>query len=350
MEGTGTVATADNLAQATPTTPATQTPDTVQSAPVSLNWQGRIDAMFDSQTGNTEQQPTAPTEGQAQTVTDNQLQQPITPAPENLILGKFKSTEDVFAGYKNLESDYGRKSQALSESQRAAETLKAENERLLAEINQIKQTPQPAPTQPAQTEQLVNPEQFMAEFYEKPQEVIAKTVQQLVEQSVKNLIAPIEQKIQPVIQHNTEQIKQANWDSTVQQFVAQKPDFPELATEVRDYIVKRGLQEETDPNRIQQVLDDAYYYARGTKYQPQQQVDPKSYLQDQNFVQENILKNPDIVNAILKSHMQSIQQTPAPTTITGQGTGQGPVMPPNRAKNMNEAGKMFEDMMRGRLA
>jgi hypothetical protein len=63
-------------------------------------------------------------------------------------------------------------------------------------------------------------------------------------------------------------------------------------------------------------------------------------LKDPNFVTE-LLKNPDLVNMAVKSHMQQVKDTPSPMTITGsQGGGQAPAAPPNRPKSMDEAHEM----------
>lgn len=52
-----------------------------------------------------------------------QTQQPASPENSELILGKFKSIEDLTNAYKNIESQHGQQSKEIGELRKKAETL-----------------------------------------------------------------------------------------------------------------------------------------------------------------------------------------------------------------------------------
>jgi hypothetical protein len=152
---------------------------------------------------------------------------------------------------------------------------------------------------------------------------------------------PLMQKVNPVVETVNAQMKRDNWNEATRDFVSEHADMSDFTEEMKQYIQERDLGNSDNPK---QVLSDAYMFARGMKYTPPQQVDPKAFLQDQNFVNENILNNPEIVNMILQKQMQQINSQQVPVSIGGQVSGQAAAMPQTKPSNMREANALFENM------
>ncbi len=281
-------------------------------------------------------------------MTDNQAvaQQPVTqtePVPtqatqaETLLAGKYKTVDDLVGAYQNIQSEFTRKAQSASEAQRYADTLKTENESLTARLAELSQSGQGQAQQ--QDQQLtddfegLDTQDLLDRFYENPRDIIAKAVQKAME--------PLMQKVNPVVETVNAQMKRDNWNEATRDFVSEHADMSDFTEEMKQYIQERELGNSDNPK---QVLSDAYMFARGMKYTPPQQVDPKAFLQDQNFVNENILNNPEIVNMILQKQMQQINSQQVPVSIGGQVSGQAAAMPQTKPSNMREANALFENM------
>jgi hypothetical protein len=317
-EGEGAVA---SVVESTPV----QTPDMGQS---DLSVSQRLAALFEG----------------ASTDTPAAVQQPVQvsqePTPEALLAGKFKTTDDLVGAYQSIQSEFTKKAQSLSEFQRTADTLKAENERLAAQLAELSQGQGQAQQQDQfSTEDYggLDSQSYLDQFYEKPQEVLSKTIESVVQKALE----PFMQKVNPVVETVNAQMHQDNWNKATKSFMEANQDMGDFTTEMKQYIQERGLSGSDNP---EQVLQDAYIYARGMKYQPQQAVDPKTYLQDPNFINENILNNPEIVNMILQKQMAQINSQPIPTSIAGQQAGQAPAMPTTKPKTLKEANSLFSDM------
>jgi soluble cytochrome b562 len=332
--------------------PGTSNEPASTAEPLSLS--DRVDKFFqEAMTGDQNQQQGAVADKVGGTATtDVQPTQeggaPNASQQDNLILGKFKNTEEVFKGYVNLESDYTRKSQMLSDIQKAADTLKTENEQLVAKINELTNNSQSSKQQPTKepSDELsgLDTEEYMNKFYESPQEVIAKTVESIV----KKVITPLEDRVKPVMETVEAQKTQELWDTATRDFYKNNPDMVAFKDGMKQYIVENNLQNSNNPGK---VLKDALVYAKGLSYKAPEPVNPKTLLSDESFLTENVLKNPDIVNRILKEHMQDIKNNSAPPTITGQSAGGQPTAtPPNKPKNLEEAHDRLEAMLKGHIA
>jgi hypothetical protein len=331
-----------------------------------MSVEDRVDELFrkaatGDQNQSNNQQPQQQQASETQSQEQQQGQEQQNQQQENLILGKFKSPEDVFKGYANLEQDYTRKSQTLSETQKVAENLKSENALLMAKLNEFTNSgsqdqngSQEGQGQQAQQDDLseimgLDSDSFLNQLYEKPQETLAKFAEAIAKKTVKENITSIEQKVNPLIEKDTARETQTKWDNATMNFVNQHPDTVKFKDGISEYIKKNGLQNSSDPDK---VLNDAYVYARGLNYQEPKPFDFNEAIKDENFVAENILKNEELKNMILKSHMQQIKDTNSPMTLPpGQGGGgQPPAAPPNKAKSVEEAHNMVEALFRGRHA
>lgn len=309
-----------------------------------LSLQDKVERLFEEATaGDVEQTTEATTDATTEELTDGEQageqageQTEETPQGDNLILGKFKNAEEVFRGYSNLESDYTKKSQQFSEAQKMVETLKNQNEQLSKKLNELVSAHMEQP-------ETVDTEEYMNQFYENPQEVIKKTVEDVIKKQISEIVAPLESRVKPVIEVVEAQKLQELWDNHTRAFYENNPDMINFKDGMKQYIVDNNLQNSDNPAK---VLQDALIYAKGLNYQPQKEIDPTTLLADENFVSENILKNQDIVNRIIADHMKSVQGNNIPPAMT-QPTGQSVATPPNKPKSMEDAHRMFEEMMKG---
>jgi hypothetical protein len=260
---------------------------------------------------------------------------PATPTPEQLLAGKFKDTGELVRAYQNLQTEFTRKSQTASELQKTADALKADYE---AKI-QAMQTPAQPPKDELEDK---TPEELADMLMADPKGFIAK----MTEAAVQKAVAPLQSKLDPVVQSHEVQALRELWDEAVTEFQTANADMPEFIDGIKEYIQKNNLNGSKEPGK---VLENAYVYAKGLKYSAP--VDPAALLNDPEFVSKNILANPAIKEAILKAHMQELQGNRLPPVITGSSNGVNIVTPPPaRPNNIDEAGNQFESMLRGNFS
>lgn len=268
-------------------------------------------------------------EGQEPSQAPQGLEQP-SQAPNNadqLILGKFRSPDELANGYVNVEKAFSQKAQEAS-------ALQQQNEQLQAALEQMKQqignVVNPQSQEPQMTPEQMN-EQFMNQFYENP----TQSIQQMVQSMIEKAVMP---QIQPIKQQYEEQQAQQQWSNNLNQFAVKTPDFEQWKPHMQQIM-------ESMPNLYDMPngLEVAYNMAKGQNYQ-----EPTQLLQNQDFVKQNILGNQDIKNQIIQEYLQSLKQgNQAPTVISGQANGSMPVMPENKPQNMDEADAIALKMMRG---
>lgn len=243
--------------------------------------------------------------------------------PQNgKILGKFNSVDDLVNAYKNLESFTTQTRQELSETKQILDQLQA---MLKAQQNGMPQ-PVQGQTEPVegqmdqQNDEEFDSEKFMEMFYDNPQEAI----KQVVEKLVKPEIEPIKQKIEDDIQYQ-------NWVRRVNEFARKTPDLAKWQNDIK-LILQQNPELKNDPKG----LEKAYAMAKGMRYQ-----DPSQLLQDEEFVNQNILQNEEIRNKIIQDYLSQLKKGTPPASIgTGPVSGSTPVTPPNRPTTMEEANKM----------
>ena len=282
---------------------------------------------------DTAQQPSAQQPGQAQ-----------VPQQDNLIAGKFKSMDDFVAGYNNLQADYTRKAQDLS-------ALKTANEKLAARVQELEQkiqNPQAQQPQPAAQQQpeTIDPEEDLSQFYANPRQYIADQAQKIADRIVQERLTPLQQRIEPVITQTEIQTLQTNWNGVVENFVKEHPDALQFSNEISMYFQQHP---ELEKNPSPQTFNDAYIYARGLRYQPVQPQPPPDLAKiaaDPEFQKNYIFSNSDLINSILQNHMQQVKEGNAsvPPVISGAPGQQFPATPPNKARNMQEAGQRLDAM------
>lgn len=288
-------------------------------------------------------QEPAPEESTQQSSTPADGQPVQTPGPDQqqLIGGKFKSVDDLLNAYQNIEAAFSRKAQEAAQFKAMAEQMQ----------RQATMTPDPAPQavqQQAQaaaqqavqqdnpdTVDLLNDSEALAEIlFSDPAKAVQMLREQITAEVKSNLVAPIEQKINPIIQQSEEQARREAWLDKVQAFSSQHPDIDQFSQDMGRIIMQNPVLRDL-PNG----LEIAYNAAKGQQYRPAQ--DPTSYLQDQEFVKNNILNNQQIRDQIIQQYLTELQQGGQPMSI-GQASvsGSTPVGTPKRPTSLDEAGEM----------
>jgi len=126
------------------------------------------------QTGSTE----VPETGEPATEPQDGPQEPDKQdGPQDLILGKFKSPEDLAKSYQEAERKIAQQGQQLAEMQKQWQELQGK-------LQQLGQ-PQSSQLAPEQIQEIN--EQWLNKFYEDPLRAIAEVTQQIVESRVQPL-------------------------------------------------------------------------------------------------------------------------------------------------------------------
>lgn len=302
--------------------PAEATPQQVQSQPTEGSPQNNPQLQDNggqvpgSQEGQTPNQPPV-------------AEQPGQQAPsqqEQLILGKFKSPDEVVNAYASLEQFNTKTRQELAQERQEKEQLKAALQQMQ---QQSQQMVQPQAQEPELTPEEAN-EQLMNKFYENPAQFFNEIKEQ-AKQELMQQIAPIQEQYQM-------QQEQARWNEAVNNFATSHQDFQQWQPAMQEVLAN-------NPHiaNLPNGLEVAYAMAKGQNYQ-----DPNAILQDQNFVKQNILGNQDIKNQIIQEYLQSLNKgQQAPTVIGGQVGGAMPMTPDNKPQNMDEARNIALKMLQG---
>lgn len=283
----------------------------------------------------------AEAEGQStQQPLEGQTQQPEQ--QEQLILGKFKNTDEVFKSYRNLESTLTKTFMEKSNIAKEKAALEAKVQDLEAKLNNPT-IPQPAQQfqQPQAQEPAVDPEKFLEDFYKDPVGSLKKVVEDTTKTVTEKVKAEMQEEYKPVISEFQQQKILGYWNSALAEFASKTPDFEQHLDAIQKFMSATGLGNETDPAKISQNLEFAYAYARGTTATAPDPIpsNPDDLLKDESFV-EKILENPDIKQKIIDQHMQTIQQNRPPQGINTSSGMIPATSPPQIPKNKNEAARL----------
>lgn len=294
-----------------------------------------------------------PTEGQGiqGTVPQvNPVQQPLPqtqPEPE-LILGKFKTKEDLAKSYTELEQYNSRRNAELS--QKSNELVQRDNE--LAQLrqqlenqrtqNQASNVPQPQQAPQMQQEPLNGDIEAKREalnnlFYDD----ILEFDKKFKEEAKAEALAAFKQEFGPELKILENQKISAEMNRKVQEFQQIHPDLLNMSNEIFQVI-----QMFPELNQRPDGLEKAYAAATQLK---QINKPPEQLLQDQNFVDNYIINNPNIENRIVQSYMQKVrqQQSNIPTQINSGNGGMIPLTPENKPKTMDDAASIAKRMLGG---
>ena len=316
----GTAGTGENSAAASAGT-ATQTSSAAvsTSSPEPMDLTSRLMSIFNApETGagnNVDTSATQPfnTEGQP---TQGQIQTP--PVEQPLLLGRFKSTDDLANAYRSLEGEYTRKGQELTQMRNMVTQFES--------MTQQAAMPQENNQQVPENREALK-EKLLERFYEDPVGVFEEMQRSAVEQATQTInktIAPINDAFQA-------QQEAAEVNRRAMEF-AQDPanaGWQEFQGEMQQ-ILETYPEMKKDPN----VFQKAFIMAKGLRFKPQ---DINSMLQDPNVVQQ-LSSNEMLRNNIINSHLTQVNSvnTAFPPTIGAQG-GASFAPPPNKPKSFDEA-------------
>jgi len=305
------------------------------TAPAGEAPQGQPQPTGDNSPQNSPQQVdnNGQTEGQQpnQEPTQGQPQQQQAPNMQGeLLVGKFKTPQELANGYVNVEKAYTQTRQELAakdqQMQAMAQAMEQMKQQMASVINPQQQQQQPSPEE-------LN-EQFMNQFYENPTQSIQQMVQQAIEQSIMPQIAPIQQQFKEQQMANARNV-------ATKQFADATPDFDQFKPAMAQILSSNQALNQMDPRDAIQI---AYKMAKGESYK-----DPNAIFQDTNYVLQNM--PPEAKNQVIQEYLQGLKQgNQAPTVITGQAgqaNGQAPGVPENKPQNNEEARAMALKMLQG---
>lgn len=245
--------------------------------------------------------------------------EPGTPGPQQeLIGGKFKSVDDLLNAYTNIESFATRKAQEAAQYKAMAEQIQNQQSQF--------QDPAPEQTSPEEVDPLEDEEALSELLYSDPVRVI-----KMIKESA---IREAQSTVQPLMEREAQAQKQAEWQERVDSFAAEHPDLDRWSESMA-----RVIMENPELRDHPKGLELAYHAAKGQHYA--EPPDPTIYLQDQDFVKNNIIGNEEIKNQIIQQYLTELQNGGQPLSIgQSQAGGSTPMTPPKRPASIEEAGEM----------
>lgn len=245
--------------------------------------------------------------------------EPGTPGPQQeLIGGKFKSVDDLLNAYTNIESFATRKAQEAAQYKAMAEQIQNQQSQF--------QDPAPEQTSPEEVDPLEDEEALSELLYSDPVRVI-----KMIKESA---IREAKSTVQPLMEREAQAQKQAEWQERVDSFAAEHPDLDRWSESMA-----RVIMENPELRDHPKGLELAYHAAKGQHYA--EPPDPTIYLQDQDFVKNNIIGNEEIKNQIIQQYLTELQNGGQPLSIgQSQAGGSTPMTPPKRPASIEEAGEM----------
>lgn len=245
--------------------------------------------------------------------------------PDKKFLGKYDE-EGIVKAYQNIQSAYTKDHQALLDTQKVLEQLKAEK----AELEAKMQMPNSSTQQPP-ADDLANldAEELLERFYEDPKGVLAKIAESVVEGKVK----PLESKIAPVIEHTEAQRNLNTWNEAAEEFQKNNSDMVDYLDGMKEYIGANNLQTSKEP---QKVLEDAYAHAKSKA------ADAKIAEANAKIAELEAKLQTSKEDAV-KEHLTNVRSTQnqIPNTIAGNSNSGAPATPPLslKGKPMSEVHK-----------
>ena len=245
--------------------------------------------------------------------------EPGTPGPQQeLIGGKFKSVDDLLNAYTNIESFATKKAQEAAQYKAMAEQIQNQQSQF--------QDPAPEQTSPEEVDPLEDEEALSELLYSDPVRVI-----KMIKESA---IREAQSTVQPLMEREAQAQKQAEWQERVDGFAAEHPDLDRWSESMA-----RVIMENPELRDHPKGLELAYHAAKGQHYA--EPPDPTVYLQDQDFVKNNIIGNEEIKKQIIQQYLTELQNGGQPLSIgQSQAGGSTPMTPPKRPASIEEAGEM----------
>ena len=127
------------------------------------------------------------------------------------------------------------------------------------------------------------------------------------------------------------------WDDRVASFLARYPIAEKYAAEIGEQ-----LKGDKDLARQESCLEIALARAVAKEYKP-----PESIIEDEAFLEKYVYRNDKIRDRVVRDYLEGLSPlVGAPRTIPHGGAAA--ILPPDRAKSLEEAGAMAEKMLNAR--
>lgn len=257
--------------------------------------------------------------------------QEAPPDPEKLIMGKFKTQEDLEQSYTESQKKITEQGQALAEAQRRLQEFEAAQAAKQEPPEPQGQPQELVPQGPTPEEQAQFEEQFFNEWSDKPLETTMNLVQKVVQQAIQQAMQPV----MPLVQSHNQYQAQAEWNSRIEQFTSDpsRSDFDSLRPVMAELADKMPeLQDRPD------AIEALYFMAKG-RTQAQQPQTPEQLLQDPAFI-EKIMQNEAIRNQVIQKHViDPVKQGQPPVVMGSQPGGVAPSTPANKATSIKEGSR-----------
>lgn len=297
---------------------STEGPAEAAASPSISDLNGKVQDFF-----NSAMNPPAETGGQAEQSTDagTEQQQVDKPAEEPLILGKFKSQDELIKAYTNLESFNTQTRQELAQLKQQQEN-QSKSDNVIQKEEVLDDVPDNVDPE-ALKEELLN------KFYEDPLKFVEDIQQQATQKAIEKMKAEREAEI---ARENQRKANIARWDGIVKDFRATHPDMDNYSDDMLKF-----LDDNKEIAGKETAIELAYNYAKGLKAPKS----PDELLSDPEFIQK-AASNENFRKEILKQTAADIKKGSPPPVISGNSTGGKPVATePQNPKSFKEAGQMM---------
>jgi hypothetical protein len=285
--------------------------------------------------------------------------QPASPTASSILeklkaagVTKFVDEDSVVKSYTSMEQLSSRMGTENAQLKGQLDNMIKLNQELMQRFP----APSSQPNNPQQSQQPAAPtpedvEKQNSEFIENLMSNPMETLTKFFSDSIKPVIS---QELKPIQDFKTAYMTDKTikeWDDKTAKFANEadeagalkRPDFKDVWPDMVNVF-------KTIPSLVNEenALDFAYNYAKGTHAGQQGSapaVDPQQLLQDKNFVDNFVLNDQNIANAILAKHMQGIQNGNPPTVIGSASGGQPVVVPPDTPRDLSQATSLWKKAM-----
>ncbi len=256
-------------------------------------------------------EPQGEPQGEPQEPVDAGAEPPGEPKSEPLIMGKFKTQEDLEQAYREAEKRISQYGQQFSQNQQQMGQMQAQLQSLQQFVQRF-QEPQQSPEEVQERNQ-----KWLDKFYESPMEAL----NEVVSQSVVQAVTPLNQKIQyqESVSRYSQQVTEAR---------QKYPDFDSFMPQMQEIIREQGAYLANLPNSV----DVIYNMAKAQTIKS-----PEDYLKDEAFRQK-LLQDETIRNEILKQYAQTVKDGQPPVVLSNQH-GEPPSVEPMEIKSTQDAKK-----------
>lgn len=241
---------------------------------------------------------------------------------EQMILGKFKTQDDLVNAYKEAErriSEYG---QDGSKARQELEQLRGQVSQLQRFLTQ--QRYQQSQVQPSPEEIQKKNQEWLDKFYENPHEAL----NEVVNQRVREVVGPIQRDYQ-YQQH------QRRFQQQVEEARQKYPDFDDLQPVMHQIVQEQGQYITSLPNAVEVVYSMARL--KNPQQSPQVQQTPESVLQNEEF-RKQVLQDESIRKEILAQYAQEVKNRQT-APVMGNQHGEPASTPPQEITTTKDAKK-----------